>query len=503
MRDLKIIWKIMLPAGLLTLVTLGIVLLTLHAIASISGLASQALDENARRVFLANQAAFHITSTTTDDRNQIHAWTTQMEDSAEKQFQVNLDNGRNALNSLYAIEKDASRRAIINQVRSQLLQFEKIDKEAFKLTRLGQPTEAYALINGDAYRAYKTAMSHLSQLVKLEENDIAIARKQIDIRGKNTFWTVLITALGGFLISIAAVLLSTQQILRQLGGEPAYAVSVARQVAAGDLSLDVLVHAKDQNSLLFAMRQMVEKLNSIVIRLRNATEETYSSSSEVASAAQLVCKNTSINADILRESSISIDNLSIHTSQNTHTAHITDSMARQSTLDARSGCESVQKTTLAMRKIAKEILIIDDIAYQTNLLALNAAIEAARAGANGKSFAVVAAEVRKLAERCQLAAQEIGDLSKSSVQLAEAAGEQLNNIEPSIRKTAGLVQEIAANSHEQCHELELINQNIGEVSQRVATNAAASEQLSATAEQLSNQALQVQTMLAFFKIKRS
>jgi methyl-accepting chemotaxis protein len=503
MRDLKIIWKIMLPAGLLTLVTMLIVLLSLHAISSISRLASHALDENARRVFLANQAAFYITSTTTDDRNQIHAWTTQMEAEAEKQFQINLDKGRSALASLYALENDNSRKALIDEARKQLLLFEKIDKAAFKLTRQGQPTEAYALINGDAYRAYKAAMAHLSKLVKLEENDIAIARKQIDTQGLRIFWIVVIAAICGFLISLAAVWFSTQQILRQLGGEPAYAAHIATQVAAGDLSVQVIVHPKDRSSLLFAMSQMVEKLSHIVLELRNAASISALSSAEVSSAAQVLCQNTTENANNIEESSASIDNLSININQNTQNAHITDNMAQQSSIDARKGCESVQQTVLAMRKIAKEIKIIDDIAYQTNLLALNAAIEAARAGIHGKSFAVVAGEVRKLAERSQAAAQEIGELSGSSVQLAESAGELLNKIEPSIRKTADLVQEIAASSFEQSHELELINHNIDQLSQLLQTNAAASEQLSATAEQLSEQAQQVQTMLAFFKTNKS
>jgi methyl-accepting chemotaxis protein len=503
MRDLKIIWKIMLPAGLLTLVTMLIVLLSLHAISSISHLASSALDENALRVFLANQAAFHINSTTTDDRNQIHAWTTQMEAEAEKQFQIDLDKGRKALESLYAIESDTSRKALIDEARSKLLQFEKLDKEAFKLTRLGQPTEAYALINGDSYTAYKAAMALLNKLVKLEENDIALARQQIDAQGQRIFWIVVIAAISGFLISLVAVWFSTQQILRQLGGEPAYAAQIATQVAAGDLSVKVIVHPKDRSSLLFTMNQMVEKLSHIVIELRTAASISALSSAEVSSAALALCQNTTENANNIEESSASIDNLSININQNTQNAHITDSMAQQSSLDARNGCESVQQTVLAMRKIAKEIKIIDDIAYQTNLLALNAAIEAARAGINGKSFAVVAGEVRRLAERSQTAAQEIGELSGSSVRLAESAGELLNKIEPSIRKTADLVQEIAASSFEQSHELEQINHNIDQLSQLLQTNAAASEQLSATAEQLSEQAQQVQTMLAFFKTKQA
>jgi methyl-accepting chemotaxis protein len=113
---------------------------------------------------------------------------------------------------------------------------------------------------------------------------------------------------------------------------------------------------------------------------------------------------------------------------------------------------------------------------------------------------VVAAEVRKLAERSQVAAQEIGTVATSSVQLAEKAGRLIDAIAPDIKMTADLVEEITAASTEQTTGVGQINSAVTQLSQATQQNAASSEELAATSEEMSAQAQQLQSTMAFFKL---
>jgi methyl-accepting chemotaxis protein len=156
-----------------------------------------------------------------------------------------------------------------------------------------------------------------------------------------------------------------------------------------------------------------------------------------------------------------------------------------------------------MKKIAEKITIVGEIADKTDLLAINAAIEAARAGDQGNGFAVVAAEVRKLAENSQMAAKEIDELSKSSVKIADESGKLLQKIVPDIQKTAVLVQEIAAASIEQNSGASQVNNAVVQLSAVTQKNASASEEMSSSAEELASQAEQLQEIIAFYKTDNS
>ncbi|EXJ13843.1 methyl-accepting chemotaxis protein [Imhoffiella purpurea] len=272
-------------------------------------------------------------------------------------------------------------------------------------------------------------------------------------------------------------------------------------MAEGDLSQTIRAsYQGDFEQLKIALNTTVDKLGETIGQVRSSADALNSAAEQVSATSQTLSQGAAEQAASMEETSSSIEQMSASIAQNTENAQITNGIATQAAREAEEGGTAVRETVQAMREIAIKIKIIDDIAYKTNLLAFNAAIEAARAGEHGKGFAVVAAEVRNLAERSQSAAQEIGDLAGSSVDRAERAGKLLEEMVPSIVKTADLVQEIAAASSEQTTGVTQINSAVNQVNQATQGTASGSEELAATAEEMTSQAQQLQELMAFFRV---
>jgi len=292
----------------------------------------------------------------------------------------------------------------------------------------------------------------------------------------------------------------SHHLIKQIGGEPRDVSNALTHIANGDLTQRISLHRKDSDSLTFALHAMAERLAQTVGEVRKAADELSVAASQANATAQGLSQSSNEQASSVEETSASVEEMTASIAQNSDNARVTGDTATRVANYAEDGGEAVAQTLTAMRRIAREIVIIDDIAYQTNLLALNAAIEAARAGEHGKGFAVVAAEVRKLAERSQVAAQEIGEVAQNSVAVAERAGSLLKEIVPGIRRTADLVQEISAASREQSAGAGQISQAMNELSQATQRNAAAAEELAATAEELNSQSETLLATVAFFKV---
>jgi len=275
--------------------------------------------------------------------------------------------------------------------------------------------------------------------------------------------------------------------------------AAAKQVAGGNLTVQ-LKERSSGDELMKSLSAMVAKLSEVVNDVKVASDNVATGSQQMSSGSEELSQGATEQAAAAEEASSSMEQMSANIKQNADNALQTEKIAVKSAADAQEGGKAVAQTVRAMKEIAGKISIIEEIARQTNLLALNAAIEAARAGEHGKGFAVVASEVRKLAERSQKAAAEISELSSSSVDVAEKAGDMLDRMLPDIQRTAELVQEISAACREQDTGAGQINKAIQQLDQVIQQNASASEEMSATAEELSSQSEQLQDTIGFFNI---
>jgi methyl-accepting chemotaxis protein len=276
----------------------------------------------------------------------------------------------------------------------------------------------------------------------------------------------------------------------------------AEQLAAGNLMVNVKERS-GEDRLMRALGSMIRAVSEVVTNIQEAANQVAGGSGQMSDTANQLSQGATEQAASAEEASSSMEEMASTIKSNTDNAQQTEKIALKSADDATEGGKAVAETVAAMKEIAGKISIIEEIARQTNLLALNAAIEAARAGEHGKGFAVVASEVRKLAERSQTSAGEISQLSSSSVEVAERAGDLLSKLVPDIKRTADLVQEISAASMEQSTGVEQINKAIQQLNQVIQQNAGGAEEMSSMAEELSSQSEQLTSTVAFFKLAGS
>ncbi|WP_462324583.1 methyl-accepting chemotaxis protein [Desulfoplanes sp.] len=363
--------------------------------------------------------------------------------------------------------------------------------------------------------AYKNAFWAFADLLKKqkvqEQEMVSLARKAIavcnearqdqKVQMQEQIRTANVFLIGSTGVALVLGILIAFVITRAIVLAVKKGVVAAEGMSGGDMTVNIDIDQKDEIGLLAgSLNAMVQKLKKIVVDVQSASDNVASGSQELSASAEQLSQGATEQAASIEEVSSSIEEMAANVRQNTENALQTEKIAVRVADDAQETGRAVGETVDAMKNIADKISIIEQIARNTNLLALNAAIEAARAGEHGKGFAVVAAEVRKLAENSGNAAAEISELSGSSVAKAEHAGKMLDAIVPDIRKTADLVQEIAAASKEQDAGSEQINQAVQQLDQVVQQNASASEEMAATSEELSSQAEQLQATMTFFNI---
>lgn len=320
-----------------------------------------------------------------------------------------------------------------------------------------------------------------------------------DLRARNLrglFWQLGITA--GITLIVFVILWG---IAGRIVAPLIVGVSVAHQVAEGDLTVNTAVKTHDEIGRLGqAIDNMIDRLQAMIAQVQESTANVASGSQAMSAGAEHMSEGASEQAAAAEEASTSMEQMAANIRQNADNAIQTEQIALKAAKNAQETGLAVTDAVEAMQEIAKKVAIIDDITRQTRMLSLNATIEAARAQDYGRGFAVVAAEVRALAERSQSAAIEIMDLANAGSVRAVKASEMLNKLLPDIQHTADLVQEISAASREQQTGGEQVNRAIQQLDQVTQQNATTSEELATTATELATQAESLKTAIAVFKV---
>lgn len=350
---------------------------------------------------------------------------------------------------------------------------------------------AFDLSSNQARLQLDKAEISLAKIVSVNDAALEADKLLSDERYASARNTLIIA----LIIAMVLAILSALIVMRRVS----VVSSITTRIGEGDLTTEFNSEASDSD-IYGVLRSMSYNLRETMREIAQTANNVAAGSEQSSAAGQQIAQGATEQAASLEEISSSMEQMASNIAHSADNAQQTEQIARKAANDAEETGRAVEKAVGAMKDIADKIGIIEEISRQTNLLALNAAIEAARAGEHGKGFTVVAAEVRKLAERSQKAAGEIVSRAKESLDVSEQAGVMLAHLLPDIQKTSDLVQEISASSREQDAGATEVNKALQQLDQVVQQSAAAAEEMASTAEELSAQAEQLTHTVSFFKV---
>ncbi|KPX59419.1 methyl-accepting chemotaxis protein [Pseudomonas syringae] len=541
--NLKLKSKLLFAFGLCTVITVGVAALGYSGISTIYSLLQSTVSNNLVSIQKTDSVKANVIAT---HRDMFRAINLALRKAAPEDinavvlsFKDNQAEAEQQFKIYRATPLEADERAAGNDFERDWPAYVAAAENLFSLLKSGDVDQAVRLADSSATPAYRKTVGEVN--IMIESN----ARQALDVAkaGNDTnhqvTWALII---GGLVAAAAAITLGL--VVTRMITRPLYqSVKSATQVAQGDLTQEITSNSEDETGqLLKALSSMQKDLKGTVQQIADASDQLASAAEELTAVTEDSTRGLVRQNDEIQQAATAVNEMTAAVEEVARNAVSTSQVSSQTAEDATKGQYQVQQTVMAMntmagdindstqrvetlagqiRDITKVLDVIRGIAEQTNLLALNAAIEAARAGEQGRGFAVVADEVRALAHRTQASTGEIEAMIKVVRAGADEAVQSMGKSQSMAQRTQSLAAEaglalerisagvseinernlvIASAAEEQAQVAREVDRNLVNIQDLSTQTSAGANQTNASSQELSRLAISFNTLVGKFKL---